>query len=122
MSRGKLIRRARQAAGWSQDRLAAELSLKSREVISQYESGKIEEISPLTCRALVVKLGMRPQDLAEDTSVFQFDDELPTMSTEARRLARRWDALPEEVQQWIKDVIDKAEQAPAPARSRKESR
>lgn len=104
--RGRLIRRARQDAGWSQARLAEELGVKSRELISQYESGSIEQISVMTCRALVFKLGLRPQDLAEDTSVFQFDDELPTMSTEARRVARRWDSLPEHLRKWITDTID----------------
>jgi hypothetical protein len=67
----------------------------------------------MTCRALVLKLGLRPQDLAEDTSVFQFDDELPTMSTEARRVARRWDSLPEHLRKWITDTIDGLEQLEA---------
>jgi transcriptional regulator with XRE-family HTH domain len=111
--RGRLIRRARREARWSQARLAEELGVKSRELISQYESGSIEQISVMTCRALVLKLGLRPQDLAEDTSVFQFDDELPTMSTEARRVARRWDSLPEHLRKWITDTIDGLEQLEA---------
>lgn len=112
--RGRLIQRARLAAGWSQARLAKEIGVKSREVVSQYESGSIEQIGVLTCRALVVKLGMLPSDLAEDPSVFQFDDELPTMSTEARRLARRFDSIPEAWQKWITDTIDKLESMPSP--------
>ena len=122
--RGGLIRRAREKAGFTQAQLATKIGLKSREAVSQYETGAIEEISPLVCRALVVELGMLPGDLAEDPRVFQFDDELPTMSTEARRLARRWDSLPESLRQWIKDTIDSHERLertePAPRRKPRE--
>ena len=112
--RGGLIRRARERAGFTQAQLATKIGLKSREAVSQYETGAIEEISPLVCRALVVELGMLPGDLAEDPRVFQFDDELPTMSTEARRMARRWDSLPENLRQWIKDTIDNHERLEKP--------
>lgn len=113
LKRGGLIRRAREAAGWSQARLAEEIGVKSRELISQYETGQIEQISVVTCRMLVFKLGLRPQDLAEDTSVFQLQDELPNLSTEARRMARRWDALPEQLRKWITDTIDGYQQVEA---------
>ena len=59
---------------------------------------------------LVAKLGLQPADLAEDTSVFQFEEELPTMSTEARRLARRWDSLPEHLRKWITETIENFEE------------
>lgn len=106
LARGKLIQRARDAAKLSQAQLAKQLGLKSREVVSQYESGKIHEIGERTCRGLVAILGLRPEDLLEDPTMYQFSDELPTMSTEARRVARRWDSLPEHMRKWIVQTMD----------------
>lgn len=104
--RGRLIQRAREEAGLSQAQLAERIGVKSREVISQYESGKIEQIGERTCRALVFTLGLLPSDLAEDPSVFQMADELPPLSAEARRVARQWDALPPHVRQLMVKMIE----------------
>lgn len=90
----------------SQAQLAEKLGLKSREIVSQYESGSIELIGERTCKGLVVVLGLRPEDLMEDPSVFQFSDELPTMSTEARRIARKWDSLPDHLRELLAKTID----------------
>ena len=105
-ARGRLIQRARTEAKLSQAQLADKLGLDSREVISQYESGKIHEIGERTCRGLITILGLRPEDLLEDPTMYQFSDELPTMSNEARRIARKWDELPEAMRKWLVETID----------------
>jgi len=105
IKRGRLIQRAREEAGLSQAQLAEKIGVTSREAVSQYESGKIGEISEKTCRALAFVLGLQPGDLAEDPSVYQFTEELPTMSAEARRIARKWDALPPQLRAWINSTI-----------------
>lgn len=38
--------------------------------------------------------------------MYQFSDELPTMSNEARRIARKWDELPEAMRKWLVETID----------------
>lgn len=116
LRRGGLIKGARESAGLSQAQLAEKLGLKSREIVSQYESGSIEQISERTCKGLIVILGLRPEDLTEDPSLFQFSDDLPTMSAEARRIARKWDSYPAHVREFIKKTMDGYDEtAAAPA-------
>lgn len=113
IKRGRLIQRARKKAEFSQARLADLIGLKSREIISQYESGKIHEISERTCVGLVKVLGLRPEDLLEDPHVYQLskDAEMEKVSNEARRAARYWDEMPEHIKQGYLIEIGRIEQA-----------
>ena len=102
LNRGLAIKEARKQLGLSQAELAKQLGKESRESVSQYETGKIEKIDVPTCRKFVRILGLEPEQLMEDPTMFEnYSDDLPGISGQARRVARAWDGLPKGLQEFV---------------------
>lgn len=105
IARGRKIKAQRLARQWTQQQLAEFLGVKSREAVSQYESGSIEEIG----RAQLLKLiefGIDPLDLNMESHELRADVKLTAVSSEARRVAYAWDSLPAPLREYLLHRVD----------------
>lgn len=104
LERGRLIQRARIDAKMTPGELAA-IAGKARTWVLALESGKIEKIHVPEGRFLISTLGMNPSQLSEEPGMYG-DDLLPEASFQARRVARLWDELPQELKDYLWSHIE----------------
>lgn len=73
---------------------------RSRPWVISVENGQIEKIQVREGRGLIAELGLNPNELSEDPTMYG-ENFLPEASFQARRVGRAWDDLPKPMQECL---------------------
>ncbi len=104
VKRGMAIRDARKKRGISQQTLADAVGVGSREAVSHWEKGTVDEIERRYRLGLCRELGFEEIELLLDPGEARKEFEMP-LSQEAKSIAYRWDDLPDAVRAHLRAQI-----------------